>query len=94
MKRFYLGQCDYKWSHARGPVENLWVMEELGEELYRLCNTDGFKLVYQRTNSQVLPGDIYLRNNIYVDVSEDQSTMFVLKYPEAKLIESVKWQFG
>jgi len=90
MKRFYLGQCEYKWSHSNTHMEHIWVRKELGEELYHLCNTDGFKLVYQRTNSQLLPGDIYLRNDIYVDVSENESTMFVLKYPKAKLIERIQ----
>ena len=87
MKRFYLGQCEYKWSHAHMHMEHIWVRQQLGEELFHVCNTDGFKLVYQRSNSQTLPDDIYLRNDIYVDVSKSNCTMFVLKYPQAKLVE-------
>ena len=37
--RFYLSQCEYKWTHARNPnktMENIWVRRELGEELRRV----------------------------------------------------------
>lgn len=89
MKRFYLSQCEYKWSHVNNHMESMWVRLELGNELFHLCNTDGFNLVYLRTPSQLLPGDIYLRNDIYVDVVDSECTMFVLKFPKAKLLEKV-----
>jgi hypothetical protein len=90
MKRFYLGQCEYKWSHVNNHMESIWVRQELGEELFCLCNTHGFNLVYSRNPSQLLPGDIYLRNDIYVDVVANECTMFVLKFPKARLLEKVK----
>ena len=89
MKRFYLSQCEYKWTHAYTHMEHIWVRKELGEELFHLCNTHGFDLVYLRTASQKLPGDIYLRNDIYVDVEKSNCTMFVLKFPKVKLMEKV-----
>ena len=90
MKRFYLGYCEYKWTHARTHMEDIWVRRELGDKMFEQCNTDGFNLVYQRTNSQLLPGDIYLRNTIFVDVDNKHCTMFVLKFPQAKLMEKIQ----
>jgi len=90
MKRFYLGYCEYKWTHARTHMEDIWVRRELGDKMFEQCNTDGFDLVYQRTNSQLLPGDIYLHNDIYVDIDESNCTMFILKFPQAKLMEKIQ----
>jgi len=90
MKRFYLGYCEYKWTHAHTHMEDIWVRKELDDELFAQCNQNGFKLVYQRTNSQSLPGDIYLRNTIFVDVDNKHCTMFVLKFPQAKLMEKIQ----
>ena len=90
MKRFYLGYCEYKWTHAHTHMEHIWVRKELDDALFKQCNQDGFKLVYQRTNSQVLPGDIYLRNNIFLDVNDEQCILFVLKFPQAKLMEKIQ----
>jgi len=82
--RYYLGQCEYKWTHADTDMETLWVRRQLGEELTRQCNQDGFNLVYVRSNSQALPGDVYCRCDIYVDVDNNrEGTLFSLKYSDA-----------
>lgn len=83
--RYYLDMCEYKWTHAKQKMEDMWVMRQLGQELYKACLQPGFNLVYIRSNSQTLPGDIYCRCDIYVDVeNHKQGTLFALKYPKAK----------
>ena len=48
MKRFYLSQCEYKWTHAYTHMEQIWVRKELGEELYHLCPDDwNFDTVFE-----------------------------------------------
>ena len=82
--RYFLGQCEYKWSHAHKDMEHIWVRRELGDELFLQCNQPGFDLVYVRSDSQTLPGDTYCRCDIYVDVEDSkQATLFALKYNNA-----------
>lgn len=86
--RYYLGQCEYKWTHANSSMERLWVMRELGKELYEFIESNNWKWNLLRTDSQTLPGDIYCRCDIYVEIPDTkQGTMFVLKYPKSKLVE-------
>jgi hypothetical protein len=64
-------------------MENMWIMRELGQDLWKQCNQEGFKLKYVRNNSQILPGDIYCSCDIYVDVSDHKAgIMFAIKYSE------------
>ena len=84
MTRYYLKNCEFKWSHVGTRMENIWVQRELGDELYKQCNQDGFNLVMMHSNSQTLPEDIYCRCDIYVDVEDTkQGTLFALKYETA-----------
>ncbi len=79
--RYYIGNCEYKWSHANTNMEHLWVRREVGDELFKQCNMPGFELVYLRSNSQALPGDVYCRCDIYVDIEDSKDhTLFALKY--------------
>ena len=81
--RYYLGQCEYKWTHVNTNMEHIWVRKELGEELTKQCNQEGFTLVYKHSNSQTLPGSIYCRCDIYVDVDPGKDhTIFALKYSD------------
>jgi hypothetical protein len=78
--RYYLATCEYKHSHVRKKMEDIWVRRELGDELYKQCNQPGFNLVYIRSNSQSLPGDVFCRNDIYVDVeASKQALLFALR---------------
>jgi len=86
--RCYLGQCEYKWTHADTSMEQLWIMRELGKELYTTIESNGWKWKLLRSDSQTLPGDIYCRCDIYIEIPDTkQGTMFVLKYPKLKLVE-------
>jgi hypothetical protein len=88
--RYYIGSCEYKWSHAKTSMEQMWVMRELGTDLYKLIEQQNWEWKLIRSNSQTLPDDVYCRCDIYVDVpSSKQATMFVLKYPQAVLVEKV-----
>jgi hypothetical protein len=88
--RYYIGSCEYKWSHAKTSMEQMWVMRELGTDLYKLIEQQNWEWKLIRSNSQTLPDDVYCRCDIYVDVpSSKQATMFVLKYPQAVPIEKV-----
>lgn len=77
--RYYLGSCEYKWTHAHKSMEGIWVRREIGEQLFKQCNQPGFNLVYIRSNSQTLPNDIYCRCDIYVDVQDTrQGLLFAM----------------
>lgn len=87
--RYFLGQCEYKWTHVSTDMETLWVRRELGDELFRQCNQPGFDLVYLRSSSQTLPGDIYCRCDIYVDVEDSkEATLFAIQYSE-KMVDKL-----
>lgn len=91
MARYYLASTEYKWSHARKPrMENMWVMRELGQELWKQVNQDGFELVLIRSQSQSL--DRFCRCDIYVDVDNNkEGTLFAIKYSEvAKPVTKVQ----
>ena len=93
MARYYLASCEYKWSHVKKTnMEHMWVMRELGQELWKQVNQPGFKLVLIRSNSQTLPEDIYCRCDIYVDVDNNkEGTLFAIKYSDyAKPVTKVQ----
>jgi len=88
--RYYLGSCEYKWSHADSSMEQIWIRRELGEELYKTIESNDWKWKLMRSNSQTLPSDIYCRCDIYIQIpNTKQATLFVLKHPQAKLVEKV-----
>lgn len=79
--RYYLGQCEYKWTHARTDLEQLWVRRALGEELYASVESNGWEWKLLRSNSQTLPSDIYCRCDIYVEADDSAAaTLFALKH--------------
>lgn len=86
--RYYLGQTEYKWSHAHTDMEKLWVRRELGEELFKTIEANNWCWILLRSNSTSLPSDIYCRTMIYVDSNDDKlDTHFILKFPQAKPLE-------
>jgi len=86
--RYYLGSCEYKWTHANSQMEQLWIMRELGEQLYKTVEENNWTWQLLRSSSQTLPSDTYCRCDIYVDIQDSKhATHFVLKYPSAILIE-------
>ena len=88
--RYYLGQCEYKWAHAMMHMEQLWIRRELGDELYKTVESNNWKWQLLRTSSTSLPGDIYCRCDIYVEVPDSkQATHFILKFTQAKLVEKL-----
>jgi hypothetical protein len=87
--RYYLGTCEYKWSHKDTHMERMWVMREVGTDLFKTVESNNWEWTLLRSDSQSLPGDVYLRCDIYVDIPDSkQATYFVLKYPKAKYIEA------
>jgi len=86
--RYYLSSCEYKWTHANTSMEQVWIMRELGEEIYKIIESNKWEWKLLRSNSQTLPGDIYCRCDVYVDIpNTKQATHFMLKYPRAQLVE-------
>ena len=75
--RYYLGSCEYKWTHAHKDMEHRWVQRERGTELFKQCNQPGFELVYIRSNSQTLPDDVYCRCDVYVDVEDSKQALLL-----------------
>jgi len=85
--RYYLGTCEYKWTHSKTHMEQIWVRRELGEELYKTVESNGWTWTLIRSQSNTLPDDIYCRCDIYVDSHDNKlDTHFVLKFPKAQPI--------
>ena len=88
--RYYLSSCEYKWAHADTHMEHVWVMREVGKETYEFIESNNWEWTFLRSKSQTIPGDIYCRCDIYVEVPDSkQGTVFVLKYPTAKPIRKL-----
>ena len=69
-------------------MERIWVMREIGTELYKYVEEHNFTWVLLRSNSHTLPEDVYLRCDIYVDTDDSKyATLFPLKFSRAKLLE-------
>jgi hypothetical protein len=87
---YFLKSCEYKWTHAKTDMEKLWIMRELGTDIFKIVEQNNWEWHWLRSNSQTLPGDIYCRCDIYVDIPDTkQATHFLLKYPKAILVEKV-----
>ena len=89
--RYFLGQCEYKWSHTAEQgnerMEQIWIRKELGEELYKEINVEDYRLVLLRSNG-IVP-DRYCRCDIFVDIdNEDKALLFEIKHG-AKRIERI-----
>lgn len=85
--RYYLGQCEYKWTHKDTDMEHLWIRRELGDELYKTIEINNWEWRLLRSSSTCLPGDIYCRCDIYVEIPDSkQATLFALKFPKTKSI--------
>jgi len=86
--RYYLGSCEYKWKHAKTDLEPIWIQREVTAETYKIVEENNWEWSWLRSNSQTLPGDIYCRCDIYVEIPDTkQGTHFILKHPTAKLVE-------
>ena len=69
-------------------MESMWIMRELGQDLYKLVEENNWDWKLIRSNSQSLPGDTYCRCDVYVEIpNTKQGTLFVLKYPHAIPLE-------
>lgn len=90
--RYYLGSCEYKWSHTaahgNAHMENIWVRRELGEELYQEISEKAYTLVLLHSGGIV--EDLFCRCDIYVDIdNEREGFLFGIKFAKAKRIERV-----
>ena len=86
--RYYLGNCEYKWTHKNTQMEIIWVRREVGEDIFKTVESNDWKWTFLRSESQTMPGDLYCRCDIYVEIPDSkQATLFVLKYHRAKLVE-------
>ena len=89
--RYFLGSCEYKWSHADTRNEQIWIRREIGDDLYKTVESNNWEWKLLRSGSQTMPNDIYCRCDIYVDLpGSKEATLFVLKYPRIKLVEVLK----
>lgn len=81
--KVYLGRCEYKWTHANTSMEQMWVMREIGSEIYKHVEENNWSWVLQRSSSTGLPGDIYCCCDISVEVSDTkEATHFIIKHSE------------
>lgn len=91
--RYFVGSCEYKWSHASTDIEQVWITRQVGTELFKTVESNDWEWTLIRSNSQSLPGDIYCRCDVYVDVPDTpQGTHFVLKYPQLVPVERTTQQ--
>jgi len=89
--RYYLGQCEYKWTHANTDMEHIWIRRELGNDLYKTVESNNWEWCLLRSRSTSLPSDIYCRCDIYVESNNNKlDTHFALKYPRAILLEEAQ----
>ena len=69
---------------------NIYGYVELGDELYKTVESNNWEWQLLRTSSTSLPGDIYCRCDIYVEIPDSkQATYFILKFTQAKLVEKL-----
>lgn len=88
--RYYLGSCEYKWAHKGTRAEQLWVMREVGEDLFKTVEKNDWEWVLLRSDSPMLPSDVYCRCDIYVESKDTKAdTAFALKYPKAIPVEQL-----
>ena len=88
--RYFLGQCEYKWTHSDSRMEQIWIQRELGDDLYKTVESNNWEWKLQRSNSQTMPGDIYCRCDIYVEVPDSkQATLFALKFSNIRKVELI-----
>jgi hypothetical protein len=72
-------------------MEQMWIQRELGTELYKLIESNGWEWKLLRSNSPTLPEDIYCRCDIYVEIPDSkQGTLFALKFPKAQPVHLAK----
>ena len=76
--RYYLGSCEYKWAHKGTRAEQLWVMREVGEDLFKTVEKNDWDWVLLRSDSPMLPSDVYCRCDIYVDSNDDKLDTLIL----------------
>lgn len=89
--RFYLSSCEYKWTHAKTSMEQMWIMREVGQEIYKLIESKDWEWKLIRSNSQTLPEDLYCRCDIYVETDDSKAaTLFALKFPKAQPVHIAK----
>ncbi len=89
--RYYLGTCEYKWTHKNQAMEQIWIRRELGDDLYRTVEENNWEWVLLRSSSTSLPGDLYCRCDIYVDIDDSKNaTLFALKYSQARSVEKIQ----
>ena len=87
--RYFVGQCDFKWSHRGLKAEQLWVRREVGDELYKEVELRGWKWFLMHSQSQT--ADRFCRCDIYVDIPDPDSkyaTLFPIKFPQAKIVRA------
>ena len=88
--RYYLGTCEYKWTHKNQAMEQIWIRRELGDDLYLMVEENNWEWVLLRSESQTLPSDIYCRCDIYAEIPDsNQATLFALKFSNVKKVERV-----
>ena len=86
--RYYLGTCEYKWTHARTDLEHIWIRRALGDELFKTVESNSWQWHLLRSDSQTLPGDVYCRCDVYAESHNDHhDTVFQLKFAQAKIVE-------
>jgi len=89
--RYYVGQCEYKWSHKGLKAEQLWVRRAVGEELFKEVELRDWTWVLIRSQSSL--GDRYCRCDIYVDIDDTDTkhaTLFPLKFSKARTVPFAK----
>ena len=86
--RYYLGSCEYKWTHKETQMEKLWIRRELGDDLFKEVEERNWKWTLLRSESQTMPGEIYCRCDIYVDTDNSKyATLFPIKYSRVTHVE-------
>ena len=87
--RYFVGQCEYKWSHKGLKAEQLWVRREVGEELYKEVELRDWTWVLIRSQSQT--ADKFCRCDIYVETDDSKyATLFPIKFSKVMPVSVAK----
>ena len=79
--RYYLGYCDFKWTHVDTHMEHIWVRRQVGDEIYALVESNSWQWHLDRQSTPSLPEETYCRCSIHVDVPHTpEGTHFKLKH--------------
>jgi hypothetical protein len=68
----------------------MWIRRELGEEIFKTIELNGWQYKLKHINSRFLPEDTYCECKIFVDLPDSpETTHFLIKHPNVVRMEKI-----